>query len=186
MDDDKIVQLYLARDEQAIRETSAKYGAYCHKIAMNLLGSEEDAEECMNDTWLRAWNAIPPAEPASLAAFLGKITRNLAIDRYKESQRQKRGGGETPAVLDELEEMIPAGDSPEDLMLQTELAEEIDAFLLSLPKEKRYMFIRRCWYLDDIKDIAADYRMTKNHAAVILSRLRKKLKAHLKKKGYGS
>ena len=186
MDDDKIVQLYLARDEQAIRETSAKYGALCHSIAMNFLGNAADAEECVNDTLLRAWNAIPPAEPESLAAFLGKITRNLAIDRYKELHRAKRGGGEIPAVLDELAEVIPAGDSPEDIMLQTELKAEIDAFLRSLPKEKRYMFIRRCWYMDSIADIAADYQMTENHVSVTLGRLRKKLKAHLEKKGYGS
>ena len=184
MDDEKIVQLYLARDEAAIRESSAKYGNYCYLIAHRILGDPDDADECVNDTWLRAWNAIPPQKPASLSLFFGKITRNLAIDRYREAHRIRRGGGESLVVLDELGDLVSGSDSPETELMAKELKADIDAFLQSLPPEKRYMFILRYWYAEKTANIAIRYGMKPNQVSVALRRIRKQLQRYLKKKGY--
>ena len=184
MDDETIIQLFLARDEEAIREASKQYGSYCYLIAHRILGNPADAEECVNDTWLRAWNAIPPQEPASLSLFFGKITRNLAIDRYREAHRIRRGSGESLVVLEELGDLVSGSDSPETELLAKELKTEIDAFLQSLPQEKRYLFILRYWYAEKISDIAVRFGMTPNHVSVVLKRIRKQLKRRLQKKGY--
>ena len=184
MDDERIVQLYLAMDEQAIRESSEKYGSYCYLIAHRILGNPDDADECVNDTWLRAWNAIPPQHPSSLSLFFGKITRNLAIDRYREAHRIKRVSGESLVVLDELGDLVSGSDSPEAMLQADELKADINRFLMSLPQEKRYMFILRYWYAEKIANIAVRFSMTPNHVSVVLKRIRKQLKRYLQKRGY--
>ncbi len=184
MEDERIVGLFWERNEQALAESEAKYGAYCHAIARNILASREDAEECVNDTWLRAWNAMPPQRPAVLAAFLGKITRNLSFDRYRKLHREKRGGGEISLVLDELEECIPGGEDPEAQLQLKELTAEIARFLSTLSREKRTMFLLRYWYAESIAEIARRLAMSENNVSVSLNRIRTKLRDHLAKGGY--
>lgn len=181
MEDNRIVDLYFERSETAISETSQKYGKYCHCIAYNILNSELDAEECVNDTYLRAWDAIPPARPRLLKSFLGRITRNLALDRYDREHAVKRGG-ECEIALDELGECIPESDGRE---MSDELAmkESINRFLASLPKQTRIIFIRRYWYLISVADIASGMGLSVSNVKVILMRTRKKFKEHLEKEG---
>lgn len=184
MNDDLIVQLYWDRNETAISESSKKYGAYCTAIARNILQSISDAEECVNDTWLHAWNAMPPHKPSVLSAFLGKITRNLSFDRFKELRREKRGGGSIDLVLEELAECVSGNDDTECLWEEKELKKEIDRFLFLLPKEKRYMFILRYWYADSISDIADRFHTSANNVSVTLSRVRQRLKRYLIERGF--
>ena len=184
MTDDDIVKLYWDRNETAITETSGKYGAYCSSIAYNILYNHSDAEECVNDTWLHAWNAMPPQKPSILSAFLGKITRNLSFDLYKKLHREKRGGDGIDLVLDELAECVSGGESPESSFDAEELRKDIDDFLNSLPEEKRYMFILRYWYADSVSSIAKRYLTTENSVSVTLNRLRTRLKTYLTERGY--
>lgn len=184
MDDAKIVQLYWDRDEQAIPATSEKYGSYCAAIAKNILGNWEDAEECVNDTYMSAWNAMPPHKPSILSTFLGKITRNLSINRYKQKTAGKRGGGEAPAVWDEIAEFVSDTDSVEQEMDRRELVRAIDAFLDRLPADKRSIFVCRYWYFDRVSDIAARFGMSENHVSVTLNRLRLKLHNDLLERGF--
>lgn len=184
MDDASIVQLYWDRSESAIEESSNKYGAYCASIARNILHSEPDEEECVNDTWLRAWNAMPPQKPSVLSAFFGKITRNLSFDRYKKLLRKKRGGHQMDAVLDELSECVSGREDTERQWDEKELADEIGRFLQGLPREKRALFILRYWHAFDLSEIARRAGMSENNVSVTLGRLRGKLKAHLAERGY--
>ena len=184
MEDKEILRLYCDRDQRAISETSAKYGRFCGKIAMNILHSREDAEECVNDTYLRAWNSIPPVIPSIFSAFLGRITRNLSFNRYKALHADKRGGGETALILDELAEIVSDGETPENELMRRELTKEINEFLTGLSEEKRGMFIRRYWYSDKVSDIAERYGKTESTISVTLNRLRKKLRDFLKERGY--
>ncbi|MBQ8921277.1 MAG: RNA polymerase sigma factor [Oscillospiraceae bacterium] len=184
MEDHEIVRLYFERDERAISETAAKYGAYCTKIAVNILSSREDAEECVNESWLHAWNAIPPHRPRILATFLGKIVRRLSFNRYQFLHAEKRGGCEVSAVLDELAEIVSDGESAEDSVIRRELIAQINAFLRSLPEEKRRMFLRRYWYSDSIAEIAARFGKRENAVSAALSRMRKELRAYLQERGY--
>ena len=184
MDDAKIVQLYWDRDEQAIPATACKYGKYCTAIANNILDSREDAEECVNDTYLNAWNAMPPRRPSILSAFLGKITRNLSLNRYKYNTAAKRGGGRAAAVFDEIAEIVSDTDSVENEMDRRELVTAIDRFLDTLPSEKKCIFVCRYWYFDSIADIAARFGMTENRVSVTLHRLRLKLRDHLWERGF--
>ena len=146
MDDNCIIQLYWDRNDQAICATSEKYGRYCKAIAKNILGSEEDAEECVNDTYLNAWNAMPTHWPEQLAAFLGKITRNLSFNKYKHNHAEKRGGGEIMLVLDELADCVSGIDNVEQIIDRQELERTINSFAESLPIEKRNIFVRCYWY----------------------------------------
>ena len=184
MEDEKIVSLYWDRNEQAIAESAEKYGAYCHTVAWNILANREDAEECVNDTWLRAWAAMPPHRPAVLSAFFGKITRNLSFDRYKKLHREKRGGGQMDLVLEELSECVSGRSDPEAEWQARELTAEIGRFLAALPQEKRYLFILRYWYAESIPELAKRFSASENSVSVSLNRLRKKLKAHLLERGY--
>lgn len=184
MDDEKIVRLYWERNEQAIPATAEKYGSYCTSIARNILGNREDAEECVNDTYLNAWNAIPPYRPGILSTFLGKITRNLALNRYRRNTAEKRGGGEVPAVLEEVALFVSDTDSMEQAIDRRELVQAIDRFLSRLPADKRRIFVCRYWYFDSISDIAARFGMTPNHVSVTLSRLRQKLHDDLLERGF--
>ena len=184
MTDESIIDLYWARDEKALTETSDKYGAYCNTIAYNILSDSSDAEECVNDTWLHAWNAMPPNRPSLLSAFLGKITRNLSFDLYKRNHRKKRGGANIDLVLDELAEIVSGGDDPADAYDAAELKKDINDFLYSLSEDKRYMFILRYWYADSISAIAKRYSMQENAVSVSLNRTRNKLKIYLTERGY--
>ena len=184
MDDAKIVQLYWDRNEQAIPASADKYGNYCTSIAKNILGNREDAEECVNDTYLSAWNAMPPHRPTILSTFLGKITRNLSIKHYRRSTADKRGGGQITVVLDEIAEFVSDTDSVEQEIDHKELVKTIDAFLDTLSIEKRGIFVRRYWYFDKISDIASQFGMTENHVSVVLRRLRLKLHNYLLERGF--
>lgn len=183
MEDAAIVALYWARDEQALAETAAKFGAYCRKIADNILHSAHDAEECENDTWLAAWNSMPTNRPARLAPYLGRITRNLALDRFDRAAAQKRGSGQTCAPLDELAECVAAPGSVEDSFDAAETGRLISAFLRTLPEETRSIFLRRYWYCDATADIAARYGLTESKVRVTLHRTRGKLAAYLQERG---
>ena len=184
MDDAKIVQLYWDRNEQAILATADKYGNYCASIAKNILGNHENAEECVNDTYLNAWNSMPPHRPSILSTFLGKIVRNLSIKRYKHNTADKRGGGQATVVLDEIAEFVSDADSVEQEIDRKELVTAIDSFLDRLPADKRNIFICRYWYFDSISDIANRFRMTENNVSVTLNRLRLKLHNYLLERGF--
>ena len=184
MDDAKIVQLYWDRNERAILATADKYGNYCASIAKNILGNHEDAEECVNDTYLNAWNSMPPHRPSILSTFLGKIVRNLSIKRYKHNTADKRGGGQATVVLDEIAEFVSDADSVEQEIDRKELVTAIDSFLDRLPTDKRNIFICRYWYFDSISDIANRFRMTENNVSVTLNRLRLKLHNYLLERGF--
>ena len=184
MDDAKIVQLYWDRDEQAIPATASKYGNYCISIAKNILGNCEDAEECVNDTYLNTWNAIPPHRPKRLSTFLGKIVRNLSFNRYAHNTADKRGGGELPAVLEELADCVSGRDDSGQLYEHKELAAAINDFLGTLPAEKRNIFVCRYWYTDSVNEIAARYGMTCGAVSMTLKRLRTKLHSYLVERGY--
>ena len=183
MDDRQIIALYNERSEAALSETATKYGKYCRTIAYNILLNEEDSEECVNDTWLRAWEAIPPQCPERLSAFLGKITRNLALNRYKHNNREKRGGGQTLLVLEELAECVSGADSTEEAAAEALLVDVLNRFLEGLPAEKRKIFMRRYWYMSSVKEIAEDFGLSESKVKMTLLRLRNKLKQTLEKEG---
>lgn len=184
MDDSKIVQLYWDRNEQALTATSDKYGNYCISIAKNILGNKEDAEECVNDTYMRAWNSLPPHRPNILSTYLGKITRNLSFNLYKRNTADKRGGGEVPVVLDEIVDLVSDTDDVEKEIDRRELVKAIDDFLGKLPADKRSIFICRYWYFDSISNIASRFGMTNNYVSVLLNRLRLKLHNYLLERGF--
>ena len=183
MKDREIIDLYFRRSEQAIEETSVKYGKYCRKIAWNILYSDEDAEECVNDTWLHAWNAIPPTRPVRFSSFLGKITRNLALNMYEKSRARKRGAGETAAALDELAGCISGQDDVEKQIDDKELAAAIDRFLGELGEQPRKIFVRRYWYMSSVKEIAAEYGMGESAVKMSLMRTREQFRRYLEKEG---
>ena len=178
-DDQKIIELYCNRSENAIAETAGKYGRYCNAIAYGILKSHEDAQECVSDVYLTAWNAIPPRRPADLSTYLGKITRNLSIDRLRTRSREKRGGGEAPLALDELEEVVAGSDSPENEAVRKELIASLNRFLGELTRQERYVFVRRYWYLDSLTDIAEKTGFSGSKVASMLFRLRGRLKKQL-------
>lgn len=184
MKDEQIVQLYWDRDEAAVSESSMKYGAYCTLIAQNILQNSLDAEECVNDTWMQAWKAMPPHRPAMLSTFLGKITRNLSFDLYKKMHCEKRGGNRMEETLEELAECVSGKDDIESQWEAKELLREINRFLLLLPEEKRCMFILRYWYVDGISEIAERLGRSENYISVSLNRTRNKLKKHLIERGF--
>ena len=184
MDDAQIVQLYWDRDDQAIPATSDKYGNYCTSIAMNILSNQEDAEECVNDTYLIAWNSMPPHKPSILSTFLGKITRNLSFNRYRRNTANKRGGGELPVVLEELSDLVSGKDDVEQAFDQIELTKAIDTFLDSLSPKKRSIFISRYWYTDSISEIAVRHNMNDGAVSMTLHRLRLKLHNYLLERGF--
>ncbi len=183
MHDRQIIELFYERSESAIPKTAERYGKYCYSIAYQILHNEQDSEECVNDTYLRAWNTIPPQKPNNLATFLGKITRNLALDKYKYYNREKRGSGHTMVALDELEECIPAIKDTEQIISDKELVDTLNLFLARLPLKKRKIFVRRYWYFSTINEIAKEYDISENNVKVILLRTRKELKRFLEKAG---
>lgn len=184
MNDAQIVRLFWDRNEQAISVTADKYGKYCTLIAENILGNKEDAEECVNDTYLNAWQSMPPNMPKVLSTFLGKIVRNLSINRYRRNTADKRGGGELPLVLDELSDIVSGRNDVEWEADYREIVNAIDTFLGSLSSEKRSIFIRRYWYTDSISAIADRYGMKNGAVSMILNRIRSNLRDYLLERGF--
>ena len=183
MEDNQIIQLYFDRSEEAIYQTEAKYGNYCHTIAFNILHNLEDSEECVNDTFWKVWGIIPPRKPKRLAAFLGKITCNLSLDMYRHYSAEKRRGGEMAIALDELSECISAPESQEDPIEKLVLTDVLNHFLASLSVENRKIFMRRYWYVSSVKEIALDYGITESKVKMSLYRSRILLKTILEKEG---
>ena len=182
MEDIEIIELYWQRDERAVKESDAKYGRLCKGIALRLLENMEDSEECVSDTWLRAWNTIPPQRPEILRAFFAKITRNLALDRCRSSAAQKRGGGEVVAALDELKDCVSGGTIESELE-RKELVAAINDFLRGLDEKERQLFLRRYWLAESVSAIAKKSGMSANAVSLRLMRLRAKLKEHLEREG---
>ena len=183
MEDSRIVDLYWQRSETAITETSKKYSRYCYYISFNILYNNEDAEECVNDTYLKAWNAMPTKRPDNLSAFLGKITRNLSLDKYKYYKAEKRGSGQVEQTLSELDECIPSMSNVVQEIQEKVLEATINNFLRSLPKQNRKVFVQRYWYLMSIKEIVKDSNVSESKIKSMLFRERKKLKSILEKEG---
>lgn len=183
MEDSKIIELYWSRSESAILETSVKYGTFLRGLSMNILYSYEDAEECVNDTYMRTWNSIPPNRPSALRAWLSRITRNLSIDRYKAKTSQKRGGNETELMFSELEGCIPSSDTTDKEMEDREVARLISSFLRQQPAQSRIFFVRRYYYGDAVKQIAERFDINEGKVKSSLFRMRKKLKAYFDEEG---
>lgn len=182
MEDRDIVALYWARDEDAIAESERKYGSLCHRIADNILSSREDAEECVSDTWHRAWSAMPEERPDSLKAFLGRIVRNLALDRFRRSHAQKRDCG-IELLLSELEDCVPAPVTVERTAETHEITEWIARWLMGLSAEDRALFVRRYWYGESVGTMARERRARPNALTQRLRRLRLALRTELESKG---
>ena len=183
MEDRDIVELYWQRCDRAISETEAKYGRYCRALAFNLLNSREDSEECVNDTWLRAWNLMPDKRPALLSPFLGGITRNLAISMYRRKSSKKRGGGELPLALEELRDCIPSGADPQREYESREFARAIGRFVSRLPETERRVFVSRYWYLASVADISRRAGFSISKTKSMLLRIRGRLREYLREEG---
>ncbi len=184
MEDIKIISLFNERDERAIEITQSKYGKYCYSIAYSILEQREDAEECVNDTWVKTWNSIPPQAPSCLRAFLAKITRNIAYDRHKFNSRQKRGGKEITMALDELAECLPASDGIDEYLRANEIRVALNSFLNNIPERDRNIFVLRFFFVYSTEKIASNLGM--NHGTVMnsITKTKKKLKEYLKKGGF--
>jgi RNA polymerase sigma-70 factor (ECF subfamily) len=183
MEDEKIVDLYWSRNEDAIRHTAERYGQYCYAIAYNILSVREDSEECVNDTYLDAWNSMPPHRPSVLSTFLGKLTRRISIDKWRRTNAKKRGDGQLPLVLNELEDCISDGKSIEDETERKLLAEVIASFVKSLPETEQKVFLCRYWYMDSVNSIATRFRFSESKVKSMLYRTREKLRSRLEKEG---
>ena len=181
MEDSAIVNLFFDRSQQAVTEAAEKYGKYCHSIAYNILGSYEDSEECVNDTYLKAWESMPPNRPVVLKTYLGKLTRNLALNRYEYLTAEKRGGGQTVLVIDELKQVLGEDGNPAYSFDGEPLRKVINDFLAGLKTEQRKIFMRRYWYLSSVKEIAREYGISESKVKMSLSRSRKALKKALEK-----
>lgn len=182
MEDNMIIDLYWARNEQAIEESKRKYDRALTKISYNILNSPEDSEECVSDTYVKAWNAIPPDKPFSLFAYLGRITRNISINLWHKNHAEKRNGA-GDVLLSELEECIPSNNSTEQTVEVNELSRIISDWLFSLSKRDRLLFIRRYWYGDSIDDLSKSFAQSKSAVSGRLFRMRNKLKLKLEKEG---
>lgn len=183
MEDDRIIELYWERDQAAILHTQQKYGGYCGRIAGNILRNQEDCEECLNDTWLRAWNSMPTERPRILCAFLGAITRNLSLDRYRKNHSLKRGAGETACIFDEMRDCIST-DGPEMHLDMLQLTESINSFLGGLDVKSRRMFVRRYWYMDSIREVSLRFGASESNVKSTLFRLRNSLREYLIEEGF--
>ncbi len=184
MDDEGIIELYWSRSETAIAQTERQYGRFCYGIAYRILRSREDSEECVSDTWQRAWDTMPPQRPQHLGAFLGRITRNLALNRRRAARTARRGGGQVALALDELAECLPGPDSVEKAADEQALAELLDRFLEGLGREARIIFVQRYWYLRSVREIAADLRLGESAVKMSLSRTRERLRRRLEEERF--
>lgn len=183
MDDSQILALYFSRAEAAIQETDRKYGRYCYRIAYSILDSRQDSEESVNDTYLSAWNSIPPRKPARLSTYLGKLTRNISIDRWRKCSAQKRGSGEVALALEELTECVSGQPGIEEQMIQREIVVSLNRFLASLSVDERTVFLCRYWYVNSMEEIARKTEFSLGKIKSMLHRTRKKLAASLQKEG---
>ena len=181
MSEQEILDLYLARDEQAVQKSQETYGAYCHTIAYRILQDEGDAAECVNDTWFQAWRTIPPTIPHHLGAYLAKITRNLSLNRYRKIHQKKREGDRVAVCIDELQECLPSDETPEKVYEQTCLTKLINDFVSELPKEERIMFVRRYFYMDSVAEVAKLLGCSESKIKTTMFRTRKKLQEILTK-----
>ena len=184
MEDKEIIALYLARDERAIEETQRKYGRYCYSVARNILAVTEDAEECVSDAYISAWNSIPPHLPQVLPAFLARITRCISLKKWRDMRTQKRGGGEISLVYEEISECIPGSQTVESRTEARELATLLDDFLNGLPDTERRVFVCRYWYVDSLEDICIRFGFSMSKVKSMLYRTRQKLYSRLEKEGY--
>lgn len=182
MNDEQIISLYMARDEKAIAETDRSYGGLCRSLSKRILSSDEDAEECVNDSYFRLWQLIPPERPVSLGGFLTRIVRNLSVDRLRQAGASKRGGSAITVSLDELEQITGRGDVESNVMAQ-ELGKAVDAFLRTQSQEARSIFLRRYYFFDTRAEIADRYEISAAQVSVVLSRTRKRLRNYLKEEG---
>ena len=182
MDDKQIIELYFERNEQAIKETQNKYGAFCHRIAMNILGIHEDAEECVNDTYYSVWKQIPPTVPEVFKVYLGRITRNLSISRFR-AMRAKKRYSSMEIMLSELNDCVPSSSNVEQTIEVMQLSDYISEWLDSLPEEDCALFVRRYWFGDEVQELAKKCGITAAQMAQRMLRLRKSLKASLEQKG---
>jgi len=182
MQDAAIIELYWSRDERAISESDRHYGTYCRRISLNILSCLEDSEECVNDTWHRSWEAIPPQRPSSLAAFFGRIVRNLSISRYRAAHAKKRYDG-IAVLLSELEDCVPSRESVSQAMEGKLLTDAIDGWLARLEKDDRVLFVRRYWFGDPVNALAKECGCTQNQMAQRMLRLRKGLRTALGQEG---
>lgn len=182
LEDSKIIELFFERSEQAIVELSEKYGNICSRVSKNILKNELDAEECVNDAYLAAWNTIPPQEPSPLLTYICRIVRNLSLKKYHSNTALKRNNF-YDATLDELVECIASNVTIEDEVFAKELAQKLNDFLVSLRQKERVMFVRRYWYCDSVSEIASCFHMGSNAVSVRLLRIREKLRKYLKKEG---
>ena len=184
MEDEEIIELYWKRDEQAVHETQRAYGDYCRRVACGILNDPQDVEEVLADTWLHAWNSIPPQKPKFLKLYLAKIARNLAFSAFRSRSAAKRGGNAVFVALDELGECVSSPCSAESHYDAQELGETINAFLRTASDKERMVFVRRYFFLDEIPQIARRYSLTETNVRMILSRTRSKLKKYLIQEGY--
>lgn len=183
MDDSRILALYRKRDEAAIAATDKQYGSYCRSIAFRILQNEEDAAECVSDAYWRVWNAIPPACPPCFRLFLGKVVRQSAIHRLEQRLADKRGGGQLPVILDELEACLPSAQTPDAVTDSMVIRDTLNRFLDTLSAKDKTVFLRRYWYMDSVAEIARALHTTDNHVYVLLHRTRQKLRTMLEKEG---
>lgn len=183
MDDEKILDLFFERDEAALEATAQKYGSYCRAVAQGILHDREDALECVNDTYLRAWGAIPPKRPGVLRIYLGKITRNLSLDKYRRRHAAKRGGDTVTILHSELNECVPGGNNIEAEAEASHITSAIDASLRRMSQEMRLVFMRRYWHADSVETIAARFNISVGKVKSMLFRARQKLRADLEGEG---
>ena len=183
MEDSQIIKLYFDREEQAIKETDTKYGGYCYSIAYNILTNQEDAEESVSDTYLSAWNSMPPRRPPVLATFLGKITRNISIDRWRKYRAFKRGEGQIEIALEELGDCVGGTESAEEAATRREVQASLNRFLATLKDAERSVFLCRYWYLDSTEEIAEKSGFSVSKVKSMLYRIRKRLHDHLEQEG---
>lgn len=179
--DNKIIELYFDRNEDAVKRSQEKYGGYCYTIAYNILDNNEDSEECVNETWLRAWNSIPPKKPSKLGSFFGRISRNIALDKYKSNNRLKRGNGEITAILNELESCIPDSNATEEKVEMKILEDILNNFLKTLSQQDCAVFLSRYWFAMPLKEISKKYSLKESTVKSSLFRSRGKLKNLLEK-----
>jgi len=184
MDDKHIVDLYFSRSEEAITQTDKKYGRYCYSIAYNILTNKEDAEESVSDTYMTAWRAIPPRRPSVLSTFLGKITRHISIDRWRERSATKRGGGEVPLALEELKDCISGMQDVEMEYERKEVLKTYVKFLEALPTTERRVFLCRYWYVESIETIADKFGFSQSKVKTMLHRTRVNLRKQFVKEGF--
>jgi RNA polymerase sigma-70 factor (ECF subfamily) len=184
VNDKRILLMLNQRNEDALNETVKRYGALYKSVVRDILGNDQDAEECLNDALLQVWNTIPPIQPDNYCAYLIRIVRNIALNRYKARRTGKRGSGQQTEALDELSELISASDTVQSVLEKRELLAAITHFLQGLPQKQRDLFVRRYWRFASYKDLALDFGMQENSVQVTLSRIRKKLQSYLKEEGF--